>query len=171
MNKQETREDAGNQSHPGTDFQGRPCWSPQKPSRTSRQRLRQRTAKTQRPELARNPTTPVLQKDIARELARIEHGAYEEVKELLSASARKLALEKRQAQTLQQLERMQDEQPEMLRIRRRVELDSSTPPLAELPGSTIDITTLLRPSRPRHESRLGPLGQIEDSRRHSWSGL
>ncbi|KAL9010210.1 MAG: hypothetical protein Q9173_004837 [Seirophora scorigena] len=207
MNKQKTQ-DAGNQSHPWTDFQGRPFWSAQKPSRTWMKRLRQRTAKTQgrnergiRRRLyfgkttqgenqmrvivrgngfassqeitaesplsipdSRCPDSPV-------ELATIEHGSYEEVRELLSASARKLALEMRQAQTLQQLERMQDEEPEMLRICRPVDLDSSTSPLAELPGSTIDITTLLRHSRSRHESRLGPPGLIEDSRRHSWSGL
>ncbi|KAL8962626.1 MAG: hypothetical protein Q9193_000991, partial [Seirophora villosa] len=56
--------------------------------------------------------------DSPLELATIEHGTYEEVKELLSASARKLALATGQAQTLQQLKRMQDEEPEMLRTRR-----------------------------------------------------
>lgn len=107
-----------------------------------------------------------------QELLAIQDGTYDEVKDLLSATARKLAVEMRQAQTLQQLERMQTEEPGMLKLRRPVELDCTyTPPLAELADRTVNVATLSSPGQSLHESRLSPTAQIDDQRRHSWSGL
>lgn len=89
--------------------------------------------------LANNPGTsasPV-------ELVTTEHGTYEEMKAEFRAVVRRAALQKREQQTLDYLERMQLEDPGMFRLRRvlietAVELDTDTPGPAELPSSSIE---------------------------------
>ncbi|KAL9034299.1 MAG: hypothetical protein Q9180_005486, partial [Flavoplaca navasiana] len=73
------------------------------------------------------------------ELAAFEHGTYEEVKKKLIGTAREMARQLRQKRTVQQLERLQLDDPEIIRLRRLpptgiVELDSELPGPIELPG-------------------------------------
>ncbi|KAL8876284.1 MAG: hypothetical protein Q9198_005495, partial [Flavoplaca austrocitrina] len=73
------------------------------------------------------------------ELAAFEHGTYEEVKKELIATARQMARQLRQKQTMQQLERLQLDDPEIIRLRHlpptgTVELDSELRGPVELPG-------------------------------------
>ena len=73
----------------------------------------------------------------------MEYGTYEEVQKDFSATARRVALETRQKQTLTQLGVMQLDEPGIIRLRRPTagevaELDSNPPPLAELEGSSFE---------------------------------
>ncbi|KAL9595562.1 MAG: hypothetical protein Q9179_004932 [Wetmoreana sp. 5 TL-2023] len=73
------------------------------------------------------------------ELATFEHGTYEESKQELNAAARRVALEIRQIQTLQQLERMQIDQTGTPKLRAPrpmdiAELDSGLLRPVELPS-------------------------------------
>ncbi|KAL9604109.1 MAG: hypothetical protein Q9219_000697 [cf. Caloplaca sp. 3 TL-2023] len=115
---------------------------------------------------------------------------YEETRRHLSAHARRLAAETRQAKTLRQLQRMRLEDPEEgngLRRRRHcwwpVELDGDdgnaalarSGPVAELDGAAIEVgvgSSLIRTSgwRYREGGWSGlPGADRGESRRHSWS--
>ncbi|KAL8893591.1 MAG: hypothetical protein Q9192_005116 [Flavoplaca navasiana] len=82
--------------------------------------------------ILKNPVSPT-------ELAAFEHGTYEEVKKELIATARQMARQLRQKQTMQQLERLQLDDPEIIRLRHLpptgiAELDLELPGPIELPG-------------------------------------
>ncbi|KAL8673180.1 MAG: hypothetical protein Q9168_002409 [Polycauliona sp. 1 TL-2023] len=77
--------------------------------------------------------------DPPSELAAFEQGTYQEVQKEMTATVREMAIRLRQKQTIQQLERLQFDDPEIIRLRRvppgeMAELDSEPPGPAELPG-------------------------------------
>ncbi|KAI4121981.1 MAG: hypothetical protein LQ338_006051 [Usnochroma carphineum] len=77
------------------------------------------------------------------ELTTVEHGTYEEVKQHFRTAARRIALERREKQTLDQLERMQSDVPGIIRLRHTfpnatTELATDPPQPAELAGSSTE---------------------------------
>ncbi|KAL8720762.1 MAG: hypothetical protein Q9225_002428 [Loekoesia sp. 1 TL-2023] len=77
------------------------------------------------------------------ELVTTEYATYEEAKNEFRAAARRVALQKRREQTLEQLGRMQFEEPGIIKLRRPLsdsmpELDADPVRPAELTGSSIE---------------------------------
>ncbi|KAL8854379.1 MAG: hypothetical protein Q9221_000866 [Calogaya cf. arnoldii] len=80
------------------------------------------------------------------ELATFEQGTYEEVQKELVATARVMAIQLRRKRTLQQLEQLQFDDPEIIRVRRFpshyiAELDCEPPKPAELPGLDVEASS------------------------------
>ncbi|KAL9000114.1 MAG: hypothetical protein Q9169_001189 [Polycauliona sp. 2 TL-2023] len=82
------------------------------------------------------------------ELAAFEQGSYEDVQKELTATVREMAIRQRRKQTMQQLEQLQSNEPEILRLRRCpsneiAELDSELVEPAELPGCEVRALSLV----------------------------